>query len=186
MSEEEKKAIELIKKEITEPEETPLEVYITDIKMLLHIIEKQQKEIEKMREELQMYVDTDLIIEKQQKENEELKERLSIRKEQQDSILTEKIKTLREEKIELIHNFEEKEKISKKEIKSLLKEIEELNEIKQQICNEELITQDYVQENFISKDKIREKIKELEDIKSAESIEGTLEEIKLLKELLEE
>ena len=34
--------------------------------------------------------------------------------------------------------------------------------------------------------KIREKIKELEDIKYAESIEGTLEEIKLLKELLEE
>ena len=39
------------------------------------------------------------------------------------------------------------------------KEIEQLNEIKQQICNEELITQDYVQENFIKKDKIREKNK---------------------------
>ena len=40
------------------------------------------------------------------------------------------------------------------------KEIEQLNEIKQQICNEELITQDYVQENFISKDKIMEIAKE--------------------------
>ena len=40
-------------------------------------------------------------------------------------------------------------------VEKQLKEIEELNEIKQQICNEELITQDYVQDNFIAKDKIR-------------------------------
>jgi len=52
MSEEEKKAIEIIKQEITKPETTPLEVYVTDIKMLLHIIEKQQKEIEELNEVL--------------------------------------------------------------------------------------------------------------------------------------
>ena len=48
----------------------------------------------------------------------------------------------------------------------LKNEIEQLNEIKQQICNEELITQDYVQENFIKKDKIREKIKEIENVET--------------------
>lgn len=58
------------------------------------------------------------------------------------------------------------------------KEIEELNEIKQQICNEELITQDYVQENFISKDKIREKIKEVSN--------GTYDAKIILEKLLEE
>lgn len=41
-------------------------------------------------------------------------------------------------------------------VKQLEKEIEDLNEIKQQICNEELITQDYVQDNFIAKCKIEE------------------------------
>lgn len=40
-------------------------------------------------------------------------------------------------------------------------------------------------DNYINKGRIKEKIKELEDIKSAESIEGTLEGIKLLEELLE-
>jgi hypothetical protein len=43
------------------------------------------------------------------------------------------------------------------------KEIEDLNEIKQQICNEELITQDYVKENFIAKDRIREILKDLDE-----------------------
>lgn len=55
MSEEEKEAIEIIKKEITKPETTPLEVYVTDIKMLLHIIDKQQKEIEELKDNLEKF-----------------------------------------------------------------------------------------------------------------------------------
>lgn len=78
------------------------------------------------------------------------------------------------------------------------KEIEDLNEIKQQICNEELITQDYVQDNFIAKGKIREKIKELEnetiplkeDYKKYHFFSNQLErlnnQIKILEELLKE
>lgn len=46
---EEEKAIEIIRKEITKPKTTPLEVYITDIKMLLNIINKQQKELEELK-----------------------------------------------------------------------------------------------------------------------------------------
>lgn len=67
-------------------------------------------------------------------------------------------------------------------------EIEQLNEIKQQICNEELISQDYVQENFIKKDKIIEKIKKYEKLDKEEfAKQGNFEtEISLLKELLEE
>lgn len=52
MSDKEKKAVEIIKKEITRPYKTPLEVYITDIKMLLHLIEKQEKVIDEMAEHL--------------------------------------------------------------------------------------------------------------------------------------
>ena len=44
-------------------------------------------------------------------------------------------------------------------------ELEDLKDVQQQICNEELLTQEYVQNNFISKDKIRNKIKNLEKSK---------------------
>ena len=52
MSEEEKKAIERIKQEIDRYKaiETPKEVYITDIKILLSLIKKQQKEIKELKE----------------------------------------------------------------------------------------------------------------------------------------
>ena len=52
MSEEEKKAIERIKQEIDRYKaiETPKEVYITDIKILLSLIKKQQKEIEDLKD----------------------------------------------------------------------------------------------------------------------------------------
>lgn len=84
-------------------------------------------------------------------------------------------------------------------IENQQKEIEELNEIKQQICKEELITQDYVQDNFIAKDKIKEKIKELEENNkriekqfkggSQNLLQNYIEniaQIKILKQLLEE
>lgn len=96
------------------------------------------------------------VINKQQKEIEELKE---------------KNKELDKENQGLfeLYNFNDSSLLSKilKDYKKIIakqqKEIEDLNEIKQQICNEELITQDYVQDNFIAKVKIRELIKELED-----------------------
>ena len=43
------------------------------------------------------------------------------------------------------------------------KEIEKLKDIKQKICNEELLEQEYVKENFIHKDKIKAKIEEYDD-----------------------
>lgn len=106
MSEEELKAIELLKEDISYRESDLAEYNETKYSNAERIIIT--------------------LVNKQQKETKELKERLSIRKEQQETILVEKIKILREEKIELIHDIEEREKILKKEIKSLLKEIEEL------------------------------------------------------------
>jgi len=52
MSENEKKAIEIIKQEIDKNKvtDTPKEVYITDIKMLLNLVKIQQKEIEIWKE----------------------------------------------------------------------------------------------------------------------------------------
>ena len=52
MSEEEKETIERIKQEIDRYKaiETPKEVYITDIKILLSLIKNQQKEIEELKE----------------------------------------------------------------------------------------------------------------------------------------
>lgn len=119
MSEEEKKAIEIIKKEITKPETTPLEVYVTDIKMLLHIINNQQKEIEKYKN----VIDN--------------------------------------------RDFTWKQKYEE--------------------------TFEYVKEEFISKDKIREKIKELEEIGQMLTAEQgywgspkLLNQMEILKELLGE
>ena len=53
MSEEEKNAIEAIKQEIDRYKaiEMPKGVYITDIKMLLSIVEKQQKKIKDLEDE---------------------------------------------------------------------------------------------------------------------------------------
>jgi nicotinic acid mononucleotide adenylyltransferase len=45
------------------------------------------------------------------------------------------------------------------------KEIEELNKNKQQINYNEIFSPDFVEENFISKDKIRERIKEARKIR---------------------
>lgn len=109
MSEEEKNAIENLKNIVIDLEDTENGA----------IISLQQEEIDSLK------IISNLI-NRQQEETKELKERLSVRKEQQETILVEKIKILREEKIELIHDIEEREKILKKEIKSLLKEIEEL------------------------------------------------------------
>lgn len=50
MSEKEKQTIEIIKQEIDRLE-TPKDVYITDIKMLLIIIKRQEKEIEDLKKE---------------------------------------------------------------------------------------------------------------------------------------
>lgn len=44
------------------------------------------------------------------------------------------------------------------------KEIEDLKDVQQQICNEELLTQEYVQNNYIRKDKIREKMKHYQEL----------------------
>lgn len=73
MSENEKKAIEIIKQEIDKNKvtDTPKEVYITDIKMLLSLVEIQQKEIEIWKETENDYehelARKDEEIEKQQK-----------------------------------------------------------------------------------------------------------------------
>ncbi len=66
------------------------------------------------------------------------------------------------------------------------KEIEALNEIKQQICNEELITQDYVQDNFIAKDKIRETLKKYDKDIAWANADDHYYFVKYIKELLEE
>ena len=66
------------------------------------------------------------------------------------------------------------------------KEIEQLNEIKQQICNEELITKYYVKENFISKDKIRKKFLEAKGLYERGVHPQAQYTMKLLQELLEE
>lgn len=54
-----------------------------------------------------------------------------------------------------------------KKIKNIIdnrqKEIEELKDIQQEMCEKEIINQKHIKENYISKDKIREKIKELEE-----------------------
>ena len=86
---------------------------------------------------------------------------------------------------EMVEFFTDMGIVTQTERTKMLEEIEQLNEIKQQICNEELIIQDYVQENFISKDKIREKIKE---VSKTQAYKVGLEEytIKILQELLEE
>lgn len=107
--EEKKKAIEDLKNIVIDLEDTEKGA----------IISLQQDEIDSLK------IISNLI-NKNQEEIKELKERLSVRKEQQEIILVEKIKTLREEKLELIHDIEEREKVLKKEIKNLLNEIEEL------------------------------------------------------------
>lgn len=73
MSEEEKETMAI--NSIMECLEFGLNIDREDIKELLKIIEKQQKEIEEMREELQMYVDTNLIKEKLEIEIEKLKDK---------------------------------------------------------------------------------------------------------------
>ena len=70
------------------------------------------------------------------------------------------------------------------------KEIEELNKNKQQISYEEIFTPDYIEENFISKDKIRDYKKAIEWKRQQEiknigmSMLGSA--IDVLEELLEE
>jgi hypothetical protein len=80
LSEEEKEAIENLKswreyiinhkEDVIFPNE--IEFYLRTV---LNLIDKQQKEIEDMREELQMYVDTDLIKEKLEIEIDKLKDK---------------------------------------------------------------------------------------------------------------
>lgn len=45
-----------------------------------------------------------------------------------------------------------------KELHKQRKEIEDLKDVQQQICNEELLTQEYVQNNYIRKDEVLETI----------------------------
>ena len=111
MTEEEKKAIERLSIKATTSSIKAISypnaiVMKKDIKTVLNLIDKQQKEIEELK-----------------KENIELSNQIT-------------------------DGYWENDRLKN--------EIEQLNEIKQQICNEELITQDYVQENFIKKDKIKE------------------------------
>ena len=100
-----------------------------------------------------------------------------------------------EEEKKAIENLKKNRGVSFKEadvLSNLLekqqKEIEDLNEIKQQICNEELITQDYVQKNFVQKDKIREKMREIMGYTISSSEERHCQNYAYdrLKELLEE
>ena len=65
-------------------------------------------------------------------------------------------------------------------IDKLQKQLDQLKEVDKQICNEELISEKCVREYYISKDRIRNKIKELDD---SCSIEGDIG-IVFLKELL--
>ena len=162
MNEEEKKAIEFM-------EEYKDVVYRIPFKIILNLIDKQQKEIDTYKE-----TENDYEHELARKDEE--------------------IEELKKENIELSNQITD----GYWENDRLKNEIEQLNEIKQQICNEELITQDYVQENFIKKDKIREKIRQREHIihnaklehgKDYEMYEDThsaREEIALYRELLEE
>lgn len=59
------------------------------------------------------------------------------------------------EKLKILLNLIEKQR----------KEIEELKDIQQKICNEELLEQEYVKEYFIAKDKIKSKIEEFKKVR---------------------
>jgi hypothetical protein len=135
MSEEEKKAIEIIKKEITKPEITPLEVYATDIKMLLHIIDKQQKEIEELKE---------------YKHDAELT-KVSCCTAQNCEALNNCIKLRRE-----LQNADKK-------IQKQQEKIKELTAFYNSFESGEIVNYPIFKQRYISKDKIRAKIKELED-----------------------
>ena len=77
-------------------------------------------------------------------------------------------------------------KIILKLIEKQQKEIEELKKDNNHQWEERCRLTFDIEKNFISKDKIREKIKELENVSCAECIESAEEDIKLLQELLEE
>jgi hypothetical protein len=70
------------------------------------------------------------------------------------------------------------------------KEIEELKDIQQEACEKEIINQKHIKENYISKDKIREAIKNREIELYADNPEDNFipfdKVIDTLKELLEE
>lgn len=100
-------------------------------------------------------------------------------KEDPEDVISEDVKAL-EQAIKMLRDAEK--------VKQLEKEIEELNKNKQQIVYEEIYTPDYVEENFISKDKIREKVKKLENRKwsytKLEDIRRVDDEINVLRGLL--
>lgn len=131
MNEEEKQAIESLRKNRG--------VSFAQADIISNLIDKQQKEIEEMQEELQMYVDTNVMKEKLEKEIEELKSQNN----------------------EIVKELKPRVRIDDTE---------------------------YIERNFISKDKIRAKIKEYEKIDKEEyAKQGNFEiEISLLNELLEE
>ena len=70
------------------------------------------------------------------------------------------------------------------------KEIEDLKDIQQEMCEKEIINQRYIKENYIHKDKIREAIKNREIELYADNPENNFipfdKVIDTLKELLEE
>lgn len=92
------------------------------------------------------------------------------------------------EKIIDIVEKQQKEIEKLKQITSLYNSYEVADEERRiVIADSEYFVKGYFKENFISKDKIKAKIKELQEKPCyAESVEGVLEEIDILKELLEE
>lgn len=83
---------------------------------------------------------------------DEEKKAIEFFKKRQDFMKSEpKCITTLEESIDILLNLIEKQQ----------KEIEELKDIQQKICNEELFEKDYIISNYVSKAKIKAKIEEL-------------------------
>lgn len=143
-----------------------------EIQELKNRIKELEKENEDMREELQMYVDTDVMI-----LQKELKDSINARFELQrriDKLLKEN-ETLKENNLsyqqELAKAWKENEELKRKTYKAYINDKGEIQ---------------FVFDNYISKDKIRTEIKELEEILEKRKTIDVIEEINRLEELLED
>lgn len=214
MTEEEKKAIEYLRKWVAweTAGERNLE---TDIETLLNLIEKQQNKIASQEKQIKLMQSCDLakVIKEQEKEIEQLANGIRVLGTNSDITTEEIIKEFTEKPIteEYMKKFESSY-ISKDEVLKAMgyeENDEEYEKLKQdnekllaildtmysEFCRLEDIEDKKVEVAvaFIEEkrdkywqDKINNKIKELDSIKHAESIERVEEDIELLKELLEE
>lgn len=78
MNDKEKKAIDIIKDEIDRYKaiETPKEVYITDIKMLLNLVEEQEAKIKSLESQLDFIGEQNKYIDKLEKEKDKLEKEI--------------------------------------------------------------------------------------------------------------